>query len=414
MTFCVQVKIKMQKAGCALSEETKTKIAIGVRVRWQRRRERLVVQKTCFFEWQNLVAEAARGGFAGEMELQWDSYDILNKQLEQEWLESIKKRKMTPKSNENKRAPKPPEQRRKIVAEVAAKWAEPGYHERVCARMAKYHDSTSGEERKARRKPSSQLHPKRESKKKVEDSEKSSRGATKVKPQPPQTKKKSDGPSYKDPLALSKLEMIKNIRAQRVASDMKRHEALERAKLLIAEARAASKALEAAARSSPIARASLIETKKLINEAVQYIQSIENVQFPTSEPIFERENEVVEEFAYGPIPTHQEQVNGIHGSGSSQIDSANFVLFMQDSINGRNNYLPTSFMSNELLAIGQNVSQSKMPLDQPDGVSGGAEDHGKSLRNEAKSLTGTGEAPPASMTVTKKWVRGRLVDVAGE
>lgn len=35
---------------------------------------------------------------------------------------------------------------------------------------------------------------------------------------------------YKDPLANSKLEMIKNIRAQRVAAETKKTEAIERAR----------------------------------------------------------------------------------------------------------------------------------------------------------------------------------------
>ncbi|RWW11330.1 hypothetical protein GW17_00025068, partial [Ensete ventricosum] len=40
---------------------------------------------------------AAREGFAGEDELQWSSYKILSEQLQQEWLESIEKRKTMPR-----------------------------------------------------------------------------------------------------------------------------------------------------------------------------------------------------------------------------------------------------------------------------------------------------------------------------
>ncbi|GAB2225602.1 hypothetical protein Droror1_Dr00006399 [Drosera rotundifolia] len=275
-----KVKEKLQKTGLLQSEETKKKIAKGVRVVWKKRREILVVQETCYFQWQNSIAEAARGGFAGEEELQWDSYDILNKQLEQEWLESEEKRKLN--KIDIKRGPKSLEQRRKIAASVAAKWADPEFRERVRAGMAKFRATTAGEERKKRTKPSSQPRQRREPKEKV--IKESVKPIQTVKTLLPGSQKKHTAPSYKDPLSLSKLEMIKNIRAQRGASDMRRNEALERAKLLIVEAEKAVEALEAAAARIPIARASLIESKKLIAEAVQSIQSIENAQVPTTEP----------------------------------------------------------------------------------------------------------------------------------
>ncbi|KAL7233301.1 hypothetical protein ACSBR1_017015 [Camellia fascicularis] len=66
--------------------------------------------------------------------------------------------------------------------------------------------------------------------------------------------------------------MIKNIRAERAAAENKKTEAIERAKLLIAEAEKAAKALEAAATKSPLAQASLIETRNLIAKAIQSIE----------------------------------------------------------------------------------------------------------------------------------------------
>lgn len=101
------------------------KIAVGVRMGWQRRRERLTVQENCYFEWQNLIAEASRRGFVGEVELQWDSYKILNEQLKQEWVESVERRKMMERPKGSKRAPKSLEQRRKIAEAISAKWADP-------------------------------------------------------------------------------------------------------------------------------------------------------------------------------------------------------------------------------------------------------------------------------------------------
>lgn len=83
-----------------------------------------MVQEGCFFEWQNLIAESARKGWVGEEELQWDSYKTLDKQLKQQWLESMEKRKNMPRIKGSKRAPKSPEQRRKISEAISAKWAD--------------------------------------------------------------------------------------------------------------------------------------------------------------------------------------------------------------------------------------------------------------------------------------------------
>lgn len=44
------------------------------------------------------------------------------------------------------------------------------------------------------------------------------------------TRLRSNMPLFKDPLASSKLEMIKNIRAERAAAENKKTEAIERAK----------------------------------------------------------------------------------------------------------------------------------------------------------------------------------------
>lgn len=108
-----------------LSEETRLKIGAGVRMGWQRRREKKVVQETCHYEWQNLIAEASRQGYKGEKELQWDSYQILNEELKKEWLESVEQRKKMPRTVGSRRAPKSAEQRKKISESISAKWADP-------------------------------------------------------------------------------------------------------------------------------------------------------------------------------------------------------------------------------------------------------------------------------------------------
>ncbi|KAK9102816.1 hypothetical protein Sjap_020070 [Stephania japonica] len=239
---------------------------------WQRRREKLMVQESCLVQWQNLIAEASRRGSVDEEEMQWDSYETLNKQLEREWLESVEQRKSMSRPKGGKRAPKSVEQRRKISEAISAKWADPGYRDRVCSALAKYHCSPTGVKKTPRIRPSGDAQTvKSNTKKSSEDSiissiDKKSQQRLKL--------KKSRSP-YKDPLADSKLEMIKNIRAQRMSMETKKIEAVERAKLLIAEAEKAARALEVAALKSPLARASLLETRKLIAEASRSLEVAE-------------------------------------------------------------------------------------------------------------------------------------------
>ncbi|KAF7134304.1 hypothetical protein RHSIM_Rhsim08G0245300 [Rhododendron simsii] len=195
-----------------LSKETRNKIGAGVQMGWERRREKLRLQKTCYFDWQNLIAEASRRGFVGQEELQWDSYQILSEQLEQEWLESIELKKRR-RLKGNKRAPRTLEERRKISEAITAKWADPlcmpsvsngahlapwrrgegrrtfrasgsrgealrrmpqrffEYRDRVYTALTKYHGSRVGVERKPKKRPSvdRQARPPSAPKKKAEE-----------------------------------------------------------------------------------------------------------------------------------------------------------------------------------------------------------------------------------------------------
>ncbi|XP_039122442.1 uncharacterized protein LOC120258995 [Dioscorea cayenensis subsp. rotundata] len=268
-----KVRMKLVNLGHAQSEETRIKIGVGVREGWQRRRQKQMVQESCLFEWQNLIAQTSRKGYYGEDELQWDSYELLDEKLKQEWLESIEMRKSMPRPKGSKRAPKSADQRRKISEAISAKWADPEYRARVCAALSKYHGTTSGVERKRRSKPSGESVKREPLRMRTSKSKESKYEAKIVKKT---TRTRNATPSYRDPLASSKLEMIKNIKAQREAMENKKREATERAKLLIAEAEKAAKALEIAALKSPLAQASLLETRKLIAEATKSIQSIEN------------------------------------------------------------------------------------------------------------------------------------------
>ncbi|KAL7233315.1 hypothetical protein ACSBR1_017028 [Camellia fascicularis] len=272
LTQPMQVKMKLVNLGHAQSEETRMKIGNGVRMGWERRREKLKLQETCYFEWQNLIAEASRKGFVGEEEKQWDSYKILDEQLKQEWLECVEQRRKMARPKGSKRAPKSLEQRRKISEAISSKWADPAYRDRVCTALNKYHGTPVGAERKPKRRPSSERQPRTQNptKKKANDTDNSTGNVTES--QKRRTRLRSNMPLFKDPLASSKLEMIKNIRAERAAAENKKTEAIERAKLLIAEAEKAAKALEAAASKSPLAQASLIETRNLIAKAIQSIE----------------------------------------------------------------------------------------------------------------------------------------------
>lgn len=97
--------------------------------------------------------------------------------------------------------------------------------------MAKYHGIPPGAERKPRRRPSSGTQTRRRSpaKRKAGDPNISSTRETKIQSQQLRVRKRS-APLYKDPLASCKLEMIKNIRAERTVAETKKIEAIERAR----------------------------------------------------------------------------------------------------------------------------------------------------------------------------------------
>ncbi|KAM3699129.1 hypothetical protein ACJW31_05G002200 [Castanea mollissima] len=423
-----KVKMKLMNLGHAQSEETRMKIAVGVRMGWQRRRERLMVQENCYFEWQNLIAEASRQGFVGEVELQWDSYKILNEQLKQEWVESVERRKMIDRPKGSKRAPKSLEQRRKIAEAISAKWADPDYRNRVCSGLAKYHGIEPGAERKSRRRPSDGTRMSKRSpmKKKDSDMSNSSEGEAKIQNQRLRLRR-NNAPYYKDPQASSKLEMIKNIRAKRAVVETKKTEAIERARLLIAEAEKAAKALEIAATKSPIARASLMETRKLIAEAIRSIESIETGQISSHEngsfPSIASEDLISQvdkdSSAKIEVLNHADlrEVNGTPIVPSKDDDDFNFSKFaLHELLNNEEELLPSSFSGSGSSPFGfdglMKQSCSKNDLDQ-------AEPNGYGEYRKDPLLNGTEveylkEETPKLVPVTKKWVRGRLIEVAEE
>ncbi|KAL5230884.1 hypothetical protein ABZP36_029660 [Zizania latifolia] len=261
-----KVKKKLMNLGHAQSKETRIKISMGVRRGWNLRLQKLMIQDGCFVEWRDMIADAARKGFAGGMSLQWNSYKILSEQMRQEWLEKFQNRRSMPRPTGNRRAPKSPEQRRKIAEAIAAKWLDREYRERVCSGIASYHGTSSGN--KAPRKPRSAREPgvKRDRTKKKHIQSRSA-GLEDAHATTPTVKRKKSATPYKDPMAGEKLEMITKIRAQRAALEVEKKEAIKRARSLIAEAEKAANALETVAATSLFAQESLKEARKLVTEA---------------------------------------------------------------------------------------------------------------------------------------------------
>ncbi|KAL6576919.1 hypothetical protein OROMI_011195 [Orobanche minor] len=329
---------------------------------WERRRQKLSLQENCCYEWQNLIAEASRRGYDGEEELQWDSYKLLDGKLTEEYLESIEQRKTMRRPKGSKRAPKSLEQRRKISQAISAKWNDPEYRDRVCSALSKYYDSSYGVERKPiKRSPSNAESPRRSPTNKKEKSfEEKMISRNEIKQQKLKSRR-SKGPMYKDPLASSKMEMIKNIRAQRAATETKKIQAIARARLLIAEAEKAAMALKAYATKSPVARASLIETRQLIAEAIRSIESIDTTQSSSHEngEPYVALNEVIsqtekENWFWGLTEADDEKVNV-----SSLIEKETGIRGHTEADNGKVNGTPTFssnvnqdplFTSNEVLS----------------------------------------------------------------
>lgn len=423
-----KVKMKLVNLGHAQSEETRIKIGAGVREGWQRRREMLMVQESCLFEWQNMISEASRKGYASEDELQWDSYEILDAQLKQEWLESVEKRKTMPRPKGSKRAPKSPEQRKKISEAISAKWADPEYRGRVCSALSKYHGvHVGGEKRPRRKRPSETSSVKRESVKKKPTQPKGVNEETKSIKKVVSRRRKNSTPSYKDPMASSKLEMIKKIRADRAAMETRKREATERAKLLIAEAEKAAKALEVAALKSPLARASLLETRMLIAEATRSIESIESSQM------------LPQDTGDEPLGTSGASVNHVQTNvelPQSDTDSDDYTVSEEQKVNGSTIFHSDDESGDEEFDYDRLTLQNALELQKPSSTSvvpnyvredsikedlqigqssinGSVEHESFSLEKEEEGSRTSkgGERSLTSATKTKKWVCGRLVEV---
>ncbi|KAJ4844093.1 hypothetical protein Tsubulata_027526 [Turnera subulata] len=411
-----KIKKKLANHGHAQSEETRNKIGIGVRIGWKKRQKKLMLQESCHFEWQNLIAEASRRGCAGEEELQWDSYGIIREQLQLEWLESVEQKKRNPKPHGNRRAPKSPEQRRKIAEAIAAKWADPEYRERVCDGIAKYHGTPVGVEPRKRPNNSTQTRRREGGEERHVD-----RGTPEDDPIQKMILRRSKEPSFKDPQASSNLRMIKKIRAARAAKEAKKDRTVKKARSLIAKAEKAAKALEVAARRNPNAQASLVETRKLLAEAIQLIESIDT-GLDVADKSVERSTvmppgHVSPNGKEGDIGNGRlERVDFKEASGTSVLASGKDLvgnLTLHEIRNsGQPELLRTTSSRYGFSPITLEHSGSSNQLSQLE-LNWKAKYEENPQPNGTKLQVVEGEMPPKSVVATKKWVRGRLVDVSG-
>ncbi|KAE8667176.1 Muscle M-line assembly protein unc-89, putative isoform 2 [Hibiscus syriacus] len=329
--------MKLVNFGHAQSEETRVKIGVGVRMGWERRRGKLMLQETCHFEWMSLIGEASRKGYCGEEELQWDSYKILDEQLTKEWPGSVEQRKSMPRPKGCKRAPNSLEQRRKIAEAIGAKWADPEYRKRVCSGLAKFHGIPSGAERKPKRKPTAGTQ------------------------------------SKQSPLKRKASDIIDSSATQRAAEETKKTEAVERVRLLIAEAEEVAKALEVAAIKSPVARAALIETRKLIAEAIRSIESIEIGQIASNENIgyvsvdsFEPVSQVRNKMQLGNIRSNQAEPKEVNGNQSlsfskhEEFDLPRFIF--PKAVNGDSDVQRASLNNHSSSTLASKLRSSRIHL----------------------------------------------------
>ncbi|KAM7471923.1 hypothetical protein LguiA_010106 [Lonicera macranthoides] len=365
---------------------------------WERHRKKLGLQITCHFEWKNLIAEASRRAFVAEEELQWNSYKILDEQLRQEWLESVEWRKKMPRPRGSKRASKSPEQRRKISAAIE-------YCDRVYSGLSKYHGRPVGAGNK------------------------------------PIRRTNSDGHSRN--MSPRKKALVINVLISML------YVTETYCKLLIAEAENALKALKVYATSCPSAQSSFVETRKLINEAIQSIESIKTGRMEphdndtphTSSRVLNHVEKETNNNIQDLSQTDEQEVNGSRTLASSNNDMVDFgfgKLKLQGPLDGmyeidNDKILPSSSCDGDLVngkcelhstgSIDHTASPSELGNMVACSVfrkqSGKLEPNGNNscqslLPNGAKPQSRKEERPTNSTTITKKWVSGKLVEVAEE
>lgn len=192
-------------------------------------------------------------------------------------------------------------------------------------------------------------------------------------------------------------------------------------RLLIAEAEKAAKALEVAATKSPIAQSSLIETRKLIAEAIHSLESIDTQAATTDNNVPSVGlSEVNEENGSAFEVLNQYQMAHVNGhttlSSSDYRFSEDFGKFsLEKPVNGdpelqlTNGWVSLPFYLNS--QINESSPSNQQREEEQDQRSEYETDPSPAVKG-IQSLDN--ETVSASPVVTKKWVRGRLVEAAEE
>lgn len=220
--------------------------------------------------------------------------------------------------------------------------------------------------------------------------------------------------------------------------------------MLIAEAEKAAKALEVAARQSPVARASLVETRNLIAEAIQSIDSIDMEEILSGEndgdqlltlPETTNFDDLTDADTEGLDEIEKKKTNGaqVLMPNGDDFHSFNFTKNFHDLLNGNETAVLSSSDDYDLLGskikLNQVISSDMAPPPVEEVIQASEssdhkvnkveEDENKSPQNEMIFLpeplpNGLISQPESahhatnSTTTTKQWIRGRLVDIANE
>lgn len=191
---------------------------------------------------------------------------------------------------------------------------------------------------------------------------------------------------------------------------------------MIAEAEKAAKVLEVAATKSPIALASLIETRKLIAEAIQSLESINTQQITESNDSSMASSETDEEIGAAFEVPNRSDIGQVNGHKTLSANDYKFSddfhgVSSQNLLNGDPMKLhlttPNGFASSPL-GFDSRTSESSSTNEPTEALQDQGIKHKADFPPTVEEQSLKDDRPSRSRTVTKKWVRGRLVEVEEE
>eukprot|EP00250_Pteridium_aquilinum_P007084 c16876_g1_i2 orf=377-1846(-) len=259
----IRERISKRKEGLTQSLETRLKIKAQMMNFWDLRRKAQKRQESCVREWEELIADAARQGSDGDVVFQWDSYNIIRVELRDAWELQVRKARTGRKSADH---------RNKISKAIIAKWADPNYRESVRKGLHAFLSSRVAELEEQSKQTSKKTAGDKQNDGALLDDIDTDMVVT-PKQQTPDMNYNSVKMSmqlYKDPLTYDRLQKLRQMRASRLfVEERRRKEITQRARVLMAEAKRAADALEAAAIKDKSALAPLLETRRLLAEAAR-------------------------------------------------------------------------------------------------------------------------------------------------